>query len=96
MRNLKMQFKRERNLLRSLCKGHIEDLIRDVGWSNIQCTMIKKRYLEFKSKTRSCMEIGVSETQYSRELNNLLAKLMSYLIHNKETEISKIYFEYFN
>jgi hypothetical protein len=42
------------------------------------------------------MEIGISETQYSRELNHLLAKLLSYLIHNKETEIAKIYFEYFN
>ncbi len=91
-----MQFKRERSLLRSLCKGHIEDLISDVGWSKIQCVMVKKRYLEFKTKTRSCMEIGISETQYSRELNHLLAKLLSYLIHNKETEIAKIYFEYFN
>lgn len=91
-----MQFKRERDLLRSLCKGHIEDLISDVGWSRIQCAMVRKKYLEFKTKTRSCMEIGISETQYTRELNNILAKLLSYVIHNKDTEISKIYFEYFN
>lgn len=41
------------------------------------------------------MEIGLSETQYTREINNVLIKLISYLAYNKDTDISKIYYKYF-
>jgi hypothetical protein len=91
-----MKFQKERRFLRSLCKGHINDLIRDVGWSSIQCEIIRMHYLNFKTKTRTCMEVGLSETQYSREMNNILIKLISYLSYNKNTEISKIYQTYFS
>jgi hypothetical protein len=90
-----MKFQKERRFLRSLCKGHINDLITDVGWSKTQCDIVRKHYIEFKSKVRTCMEIGLSETQYTREINNVLIKLISYLAYNKDTDISKIYYKYF-
>lgn len=86
-----MEFKPERNLLRCLCKGHIGDLIDEVGWNKVQCQMVTKKYIEFKTKAKACMEIGLSETQYTRELNNLLAKLQSYVIHNRNAEITEFY-----
>lgn len=86
-----MQFKQERDLLKSLCKGHILDLIEEVGWNETQCAMVRKRYLDFKSKARICMDIHISEAQYTREQKNMLVKLRSFVRHNKNTEITKIY-----
>lgn len=86
-----MHNRKERVFLGCLCKGHIQDLIDDVGWNDIQKEMIKKRYLEFKSKPRICMELHISGTKYSREQNNLYLKLRSYLIHSINTELTDIY-----
>ena len=86
-----MQFKKERDLLKSLCKGHILDLIDEVGWNDLQCNLVRKKYLEFKYKARVCMDMHLSEAQYTRELRIILIKLRSYLIRYKDTEIAKIY-----
>lgn len=86
-----MQYRNERNFLKSLCKGHINDLIDEVGWDELQCNLIKKRYLEFKSKTRVCMEEHLSESKYTKEFNTICKKLQSYLIHNKDTELYEMF-----
>lgn len=86
-----MQYTQERRFLQSLCKGHIQDLLSDVGWTPVQCEIIKKRYLEFKSMARTSIEIGLSESQYLRQFNSICLKLRSYLAKNKDGEIEKIY-----
>lgn len=86
-----MRYKRERSFLRKLCKGHIQDLIAEVGWSKIQCAMITKRYLEFKSVPRICMETGLSESGYKDQFNNILAKLHSHLVYSKDEDLLNIY-----
>ena len=86
-----MRYKEERNFLKSLCKGHINDLINDVGWSELQCNLVRKRYLEFKSKTKVYMEEHLSETTYTKEFTNICIKLRTYLILNKDSDLYKIY-----
>lgn len=88
-----MQFKRERSFLKCLCKGHINDLIEDVGWSELQCAIVRKKYLEFKTKTRICLEEHLSGTKYTKEFTNICAKLKSYfaLNKNRETKLLDIY-----
>lgn len=88
-----MHNKRERSFLRNLCKGHIQDLIEDVGWNNIQKAMVVKRYLEFKSIPRICMETHQSETSYRENFKTILAKLKSYLLHNKDSDLYRMYIE---
>lgn len=86
-----MQYIQERRFLQSLCKGHINDLIADVGWTPIQCEIIRKRYIEFRSMARTSIEVGLSESQYLRQFNNICLKLKSYIAKNKDEEIAKIY-----
>ena len=86
-----MHFRRERNFLKSLCKGHIQDLVEEVGWNPIQCAIVKKRYLEFKSLPVICLEVGLSESQYTRQINDICVKLVSYMTHHKSEEIARIY-----
>lgn len=89
-----MQFRKERNFLKSLCKGHIQDLVSDVGWNNLQCAMVTKRYLEFKSVPRICMDIGISESTYQVNFIEILRKFKSYLIRHSDTEIAKLYADF--
>lgn len=84
-------YRRERSFLRSLCKGHIQELIEDVGWSHFQCVLVKKRYLEFKSVPMICMETHITPTTLNRHFIDIFKKLESYLIHNRETEIGTLY-----
>lgn len=84
-------YRRERNFLRSLCKGHIQDLIESVGWSQIQCVMVKKRYLEFKSVPRICLEMSLTTTTFNRNFIEICKKLQSHLVRNKDTEIAELY-----
>ena len=86
-----MYFRRERNFLKSLCKGQIHELVEEVGWNPIQCAIVKKKCLEFKSMPVICIEIGLSESQYTRHLNEICQKLTSYMAHNKNEELAKIY-----
>ena len=81
-----MRYKRERRYLDGLCKGHIIDLVAEVGWSPIQCEMVKKRYLEFKSAPVICLETAQSETQYTRNFNKICEKLASYLKYRENEE----------
>lgn len=90
-----MNYRRERSFLRSLCKGHIQDLVDEVGWSPIQCSIVKKRYLELKSLPTICLEIGISESQCVRETNKLIQKFHFYLMRENASEIAK-QFEKFN
>ncbi len=85
-----MHNRKERVFLGCLCKGHIQDLIEDVGWNDIQKEMVKKRYLEFKSKPRICMELHISGTKYTREQLILYSKLRSYLMQTN-TDLTTIY-----
>lgn len=91
-----MHFRQERNFLKSLCKGHIQDLVMDVGWSPLQCVIVKKRYLEFKSMPRICMETNISESQYTRSFNEIFSKLSSYIAHHKDSEIVQMYYKMYN
>ena len=86
-----MLFKRERSFLGSLCKGHIRDLVDEVGWTPVQCSIVQKKYIEFKSSPVICMEVGLSEAQLGREYKDLLRKFHSYLICNKYGEIAQIF-----
>lgn len=86
-----MQYIQERRFLQSLCKGHINDLIAEVGWTPIQCEIIRKRYIEFKSMARTSIEVGLSESQYLRQYNGICLKLRSYMAKNKGEELAKIY-----
>ncbi len=86
-----MRFKKERNFLGSLCKGYILDLIEEVGWSPIQCEVVKKKYLEFKSMPQTCIDTGISESQYTRVLNGVCEKLNSYILHSNNAEILKTF-----
>ena len=86
-----MHFRQERNFLKSLCKGHIQDLVDEVGWNPIQCAIVKKRYLEFKSLPCICMEIGISESQFTRNFNDICVKLASYMTHHRSDELTEIY-----
>lgn len=86
-----MRFKRERSFLGSLCKGYILDLVDEVGWSPIQCEVVKKKYLEFKSMPEICLDIGISESQYTRVLNGVCEKLQTHIIRGNDAEISKLF-----
>lgn len=86
-----MRFKRERSFLGSLCKGYILDLVDEVGWSPIQCAVVKKKYLEFKSMPEICLDIGISESQYTRVLNGVCEKFQSFIVRDKNAEISKLF-----
>lgn len=86
-----MLYRRERKFLKSLCKGHIQDLVSDVGWTPLQCSIVRKRYLEFKSVAQICMELYLSESQYNSQFINICAKLNSYMLHNKDSELYDIY-----
>lgn len=86
-----MRFKRERSFLGSLCKGYILDLVDEVGWSPIQCEVVKKRYLEFKSMPEICLEVGISESQYTRVMNGVCEKLQTHIARSKDEEIMKIF-----
>lgn len=90
-----MLFKRERDFLGSLCKGHIQDLVDEVGWTPLQCDIVKKTYIEFKSTPVICMEAGLSESQLGRERRKILEKFYSYLIYHKDAEIVQIFKEFF-
>lgn len=87
------KYRREKRFLESLCKGHIKDLLEDVGWTELQCEIIKKRYLEFRSAAGTSMDIGFSDSQYRRITNKIYDKLRSYMIRQKDDELAKIYWE---
>lgn len=89
-----MRFKRERSFLGSLCKGYILDLVDEVGWNPVQCEVVKKRYLEFKSVPEICLEIGMSESQYTRVMNGLCEKMYTYFSRNKDEEISNLFYSF--
>lgn len=86
-----MRFKRERSFLGSLCKGYILDLVDEVGWSPIQCEVVKKRYLEFKSMPAICLEVGISESQYTRVMNGVCEKLQMHIARSNDEEIMTIF-----
>ena len=86
-----MLYRRERKFLKSLCKDHIQDLLEDVGWTPLQCSIVRKRYLEFKFVAKICIELGLSESQHSKLYINICEKLHSYLVHNKEIELYLLY-----
>lgn len=85
------QYRYERNFLKCLCKGHIQDLIEDVGWNQIQCAIVRKRYLEFKSTPRICLELNLSTTAYNRHFIEICKKLQSYFILHKDSAIAELY-----
>ena len=86
-----MQYRKERVFLLSLCKGHIQDLLDEVGWNDTQKEIIRGRYLEFKSKPCICMALHISGTTYNREQKNLYMKLQSFLSHSSTDELNTIY-----
>lgn len=86
-----MNFKRERDFLKNLCKGHISDLIENVGWNKQQIGIIKCRCLEFKSVVRTCMDVGISEAEYRRQVNGLYMKLKSYMLQCDDADLKQFY-----
>ena len=90
-RGASMKNRRERTFLKGLCKGHIQDLIEEVGWTPIQCAMVRKRYIEFKSVPRICMETCQASTTYNRNFDDVCKKLRSYMLTVDNLELLKLY-----
>lgn len=86
-----MKYKKEKDFLQSLCREYIEYLIENVGWTESQATLIRKRYIKHKSMLHICLDMTITSATYSRYLDAALSKLCTFLELHKTDEICKFY-----
>lgn len=86
-----MKYIRERNLLQTLCKDFILELIENVGWNDIQIKIIKARYIEHKSVKRTRIDLYLTSATYVRYFDSAMQKLQVYLENFSKDKIFKYY-----
>jgi len=85
----KVTHSRLTKFLKKLCKGYLNDLIKDAGLEDkFQANILIKTYGEKKNKTQICQELSISEATFSIYHSELLFRIESYLNRLKDTESS--------
>lgn len=91
-----MKYIRERNLLQTLCKDFILELIENVGWNDIQIKIIKARYIAHKSVKRTRIDLYLTSATYVRYFDSAMQKLQVYLENFSKDKIFKYYWVIFD
>lgn len=86
-----MAFKREKEFLKVLCKGYIEDLIQNVGWTPLECSIIRKKYIEHLEIADIVYDCGIAEATYVRYFDKICAKLQTYMKRHRDADIAAFY-----
>ena len=86
-----MAYKREKLFLKILCRGYLEDLIREVGWTSLEQEIVRKKYIEHQEIADITFDLHISEATYNRYLDALCAKLQTYMRRHKDEDISLFY-----
>lgn len=86
-----MEYKRERDFLKSLCKDYILELVSTVGWNEYQKNIIKLKYIDMLSVTKIRSALFLTSATYSRYYKSALAKLQSYIFCHKDIDWIKYY-----
>lgn len=80
-----MDRKDVKRILRTSCRGVLNDLLEDVGFSNIEKTIFYNRYV--LSNPRSvpviCLMAHCSPSTYNDIHNRILDKVLSHFLHKK-------------
>jgi len=84
-------FKKEKNLLKILCRGYLEDLIAGVGWTPLEQDIIRMKYIEHKEIADIVFDLSISEATYVRYFDVLCAKLHTHLKRNPHLDVIAFY-----
>jgi predicted transposase YdaD len=83
--DLAVDRKEVKKKLKSSCRGVLEDLLKDVGFTHEEAQLFKERYFpqyEY-SIPLTCLHLHISSSKYNDLHNIILDKIISYFSHIK-------------
>ena len=75
-----MDRKEVKKILKSSCRGVLNDLLEDVGFTADEKKLFTERYINDHSVVMCCFLIPCGHTKYHKLHNNILDKIISYYL----------------
>ena len=80
---MKEERKKIKKFLKSSCRGVLNDLLEDVGFTSDERALFIERYINDHSVVFTCIKIHCGTCKYNYLHNNILDKIISHFNHIK-------------